>query len=203
MKFHDTEENMVRKLGRMSFFWVIFIASCVTVNIYFPAAAVQKAADQIVDDVRDKNQNPEQKPDKNSWLHEQLKRLSLGPKEAYAQQVNIDVSTPAIRGLKDGLSNRFPALKPYYDKGAIGESNNGYIEARDVGNLNLQDRGNLSRLMDQENKERQSLYREIMTANKFGPEALPQIQRIFANSWRAKSAPGWWVQADNGQWAKK
>jgi uncharacterized protein YdbL (DUF1318 family) len=193
MKFHDTEENMVRKLGRVSFFWVIFIASCVTVNIYFPAAAVQKAADQIVDDVRDKN----------SWLLEQLKRISLGPQEAYAQQVNIDVSTPAIRALRDAMSNRFPALKPYYDKGAIGENNNGYIEARDVGTLNLQDRGNLSRLMDQENKDRQGLYREIMTANRFGPEALPQIQRIFANSWRAKSAPGWWVQADNGQWAKK
>jgi hypothetical protein len=29
------------------------------------------------------------------------------------------------------------------------------------------------------------------------------VQRIFANSWRGKSAPGWWIQQDNGQWAKK
>jgi len=42
-----------------------------------------------------------------------------------------------------------------------------------------------------------------MTANKFGPESLPQIQRIFANSWRGNSQPGWWVQNDQGQWAKK
>ena len=33
---------------------VFLIVSCVTVNIYFPAAEVQKAADRIVDDVRTK-----------------------------------------------------------------------------------------------------------------------------------------------------
>ena len=194
---------MARKLGRVSLFLVMFVASCVTVNIYFPAAAVQKAADQIVDDVRDKGQKPDQAPDKKSWLPERLRRLSPGPADACAQQVNIDVSTPAIRALKDSMAQRYAQLKPFYDRGAIGENNNGYVEARDAGALSLQDRGNLSRLMDQENRDRQGLYREIMTANRFGPEALPQIQRIFANSWRAKSAPGWWVQQDNGQWARK
>ena len=32
-------------------FIVFFIASCVTINIYFPAAAVEKAADRIVEEV--------------------------------------------------------------------------------------------------------------------------------------------------------
>ena len=46
---------------------MVLLVSCVTVNIYFPAAAIQKAADQIVDDVRKipeptPGPKPEQKP---------------------------------------------------------------------------------------------------------------------------------------------
>jgi uncharacterized protein YdbL (DUF1318 family) len=117
--------------------------------------------------------------------------------------VNVDVSTPAIRALKASMQNRFPQLKPFYDRGAVGENNNGLVEVRGTGGLNLQEQARVNQLVDQENKDRTGLYREIMTANKFGPESLPQIQRIFANSWRGNSQPGWWVQNDQGQWAKK
>jgi uncharacterized protein YdbL (DUF1318 family) len=101
------------------------------------------------------------------------------------------------------MQTRFPQLKPFYDKGAVGENNNGFIEARGAAGLNLQEQGRLNQLVDQENKDRTSLYREIMSANKFGPEALPQIQKIFANSWRGQSQAGWWIQNDAGQWVKK
>ena len=37
-------------------FCLILIMACVTVNIYFPAAEIQKAADEIVDDVRREQQ---------------------------------------------------------------------------------------------------------------------------------------------------
>lgn len=30
---------------------IVFIPACVTINIYFPAAAAEKAADKIIDDV--------------------------------------------------------------------------------------------------------------------------------------------------------
>lgn len=53
---------------------VLMLAGCVTINIYFPAAAAEKAADRIIDEVwqlrqQDKNapaelqQQPEQKPE--------------------------------------------------------------------------------------------------------------------------------------------
>ena len=35
-------------LKRTTFFLVFFVSACVTVNIYFPAAAVERAAEQIV-----------------------------------------------------------------------------------------------------------------------------------------------------------
>lgn len=182
---------------------ILFIASCVTVNVYFPAAAVQKAADEIVDDVRSKEEAPAPTPkqDRSGWLQDRLKEL-LGPAQAYAA-VNIDISTPAIRGLKDSMKNRFGQLKPFYDKGAIGETNQGFLEVRDVGALSLPERGQVNNLVQQENRDRQSLYREIANANKLGAESVPEIQKIFANSWRDKSQPGWWVQNDGGAWGKK
>jgi uncharacterized protein YdbL (DUF1318 family) len=197
---------MKRRFRFLTMGLILFIASCVTVNIYFPAAAVQKAADEIVGDVRKIEKQEEQKPEekqKINKLFQELKRLSWGTAEVYAQQIDIEVSTPAIRALKDSMKERFPQLKPFYDKGNIGESNMGLIETRDLTGLNLKEKADLSRLVEQENKERKALYTEIMKANKFGPEVLPQIQKIFANSWRDKSQSGWWIQKDNGEWEKK
>jgi uncharacterized protein YdbL (DUF1318 family) len=182
---------------------ILVIASCVTVNVYFPAAAVQKAADEIVEDVRSKGEAPDpaSKGDRSGWLQDRLKDLFC-PTEAYAG-VNIDLSTPAIRGLKDSMKNRFGQLKPFYDKGAIGENRQGLLEVRELGALSLPERRQVSNLVQQENRDRRSLYKEIATANKLGAEAVPEIQRIFANSWRDKSQPGWWVQNDGGSWQKK
>jgi uncharacterized protein YdbL (DUF1318 family) len=196
---------MKRRMRFLTMGLILFIAACVTVNIYFPAAEVQKAADEIVGDVRNIEKKDEQKPEekqKINKLFQELKRLSWGPAEAYAQ-IDIEVSTPAIRALKDSMKERFPQLKPFYDRGNIGESNMGLLETRDLTGLNLKEKADLSRLVEQENKERKALYTEIMKANKFGPEVMPQIQKIFANSWRDKSQSGWWIQKDSGEWEKK
>lgn len=196
---------MKRKMRFLTMGLFLFIAACVTVNIYFPAAAVQKAADEIVGDVRNIEKKEEQKPEekqKINKLFQELKSLSWGPAEAYAQ-IDIEVSTPAIRALKDSMKERFPQLKPFYDKGNIGESNMGLLETKELTGLNLKEKADLSMFVGQENKERKALYTEIMKANKFGPEVMPQIQKIFANSWRDKSQSGWWIQKDSGEWEKK
>ena len=182
---------------------IVLLVSCVTVNIYFPAAAIQKAADQIVDDVRKTPEpKPEQKPDKSSLLDRVLV-VRLGPAEAQAAAVDVNVSTPAIRNIRALLANRFPQLQPLYGKGAIGETNTGLIAARDIGALSLKEKADVNRLVEQENADRQALYTEIIRANSLAPSQLGEIQRLFANSWRDKSAPGWWIQQDNGQWGRK
>jgi uncharacterized protein len=192
-------------LGRISFFCLIVLAACVTVNIYFPAAEVQKAADKIVEDVTGPEQKAPAKPGDSSWLLEQMcivSRLGLGTKSAYAE-VNVNVSTPAIRALKESMRNGFQQLKPYYDKAVVGENNNGFVEIRDTAGLDLREQAQVRQLVDQVNKDRASLYREILTANNYPPEILPQIQKIFANSWREKPHAGWLIQNDAGQWLKK
>jgi uncharacterized protein YdbL (DUF1318 family) len=101
------------------------------------------------------------------------------------------------------LGNWFRQLKPYYEKAVVGENNNGFVEVGDTTGLDLKEQGQVKQFVDQENKDRTSLYREIQAANKYPPEILPQIQKIFANSWREKSHPGWWIQTDARQWQKK
>ncbi|MBM4128549.1 MAG: DUF1318 domain-containing protein [Nitrospira sp.] len=194
---------MSRKCIVLSLGVIIFVISCVTVNIYFPAAAVQKAADELVEEVRGKEKKPEQDKEKGSWLYEQIEKVGLGQQVAHAQQIDIEVSTPAIRSLKESMKQRFPLLKPFYERENIGESNAGLLEVRDTGKLSLKEKSDLMRLVEQENRERKSLYSEIVRANKFGPETIPQVQKIFANSWREKSSAGWWIQKDNGEWVKK
>ncbi len=185
---------------------MILLVSCVTVNIYFPAAAIQKAADQIVDDVRKApepkpEQKPEQDPDKSSLL-DRVRFVRLAVSDAHAA-VDINVSTPAIRALKASMANRFAQLQPLYGKGAVGETNAGLVVVRDTGALSLKEKADVNRLVDEENRDRQALYAEIIKANQLAPSQIGEVQRLFANSWRGKSSPGWWIQQDGGQWAKK
>ena len=189
---------------------MVLLVSCVTVNIYFPAAAIQKAADQIVEDVRKTpeqkpeqvpDQKPEQSPDKKSYL-ERLLFVGLGPTEA-AAAVDVNVSTPAIRALKASMANRFPQLQPLYAKGAVGETNTGFVAVRDTAALSLKEKADVNRLVEEENRDRTALYAEIIRANNLGMNTLPEVQKLFANSWRANSSSGWWIQQDSGQWTKK
>jgi len=189
----------------------VFLVSCVTVNIYFPAAAIQQAADQIVDEVR---KTPEQKPDQTLEqkpgdqkdkinLLDRFRLAHIGPTEAYAAAVDLNVSTPAIRALKASMANRFPQLQPLYGKGAIGETNTGLLAIRDTGTLSLKEKADVNRLVAEENADRQALYTEIIRANNLDTGRVDEVQRLFANSWRDKSSPGWWIQADNGAWGRK
>ena len=48
---------MTTKLIAAALMCVWLVSACVTINIYFPAAAAQKAADKIIDDVWQLNRN--------------------------------------------------------------------------------------------------------------------------------------------------
>lgn len=201
---------MTRKRHWLLALFLAFVASCVTVNIYFPAAAIQEAADKIVEDVRKApeqkpgpvpEQKPEQKPGKSSRL-EGIRFVRLGPAEAGAA-MDINVSTPAIRSLQASMASRFPQLQPYYAKNVIGEANTGLLTLLDTAALPLKERAEAARLVEQENRDRQALYAEIVRANTLDRGRLGEVQRLFANSWRGKSSPGWMTQLDSGQWVRK
>jgi uncharacterized protein YdbL (DUF1318 family) len=188
--------------GSVAAVGLVFILACITVNIYFPEATVKQAAEQIVDEIR--------KKDAEKGGQEAVKKLASlsesGPfsfvPAAYAQEAT-NVSTPAIRAVKEAMKNRFPALKPYYDGGNIGETNKGMVEVRDEAGLNLQAKAALRNLAKDENGDRTKLYAEVAKALSIEASQIERIQKIFAEEWIKNAAIGWWIQQEDGAWVKK
>ncbi len=51
LSFSDLDANRLTGRGLTIAALVVLMSACVTINIYFPAAAAEKAADKIIDDV--------------------------------------------------------------------------------------------------------------------------------------------------------
>ena len=184
---------------------IFFASACVTVNIYFPAAAVERAADQIVKETWGAPAAPAQKNPPQSRLPSISNfRISLGfIDEAYAQEADINVSNPAIRALKDAIKKRSGFIKPYMDRGNVGINQDGLLAVRTTEGMNLKERAEVQQLVDAENRDREALYLEIAKANNIAKESVPRIKRIFAQSWTEQAQAGWWIQDAQGAWKKK
>ena len=190
---------------RVSVVLLFILSACVTVNIYFPAAAVQRAADEIVKETWGGSNGKSERVQPQSLLPFAPRRtLSLSlTREAFAQEVDINVSNPAIRGLRDSIKRRSGAIKPYMDKGSAGINQGGLLVVRSSEGLNLKERAEVQQLIEAENRDREALYAEIAKANNIPPDAVPKIKGIFANSWIDQAQTGWWIQDSQGNWKRK
>jgi uncharacterized protein YdbL (DUF1318 family) len=164
-------------------FAMITLLACVTINIYFPAEKVESVAGEIVNDIRSKK--PEQKGDqsKNDGAFLREIRIALSLSSAWAEDITT-VSNPTIRALKEKMKTRFQALKPYYQKGALKEGNNGYLSVANTGALNLKEKRDLNGLVEAENSDRKTLYSEVAKALKIDPGQIDRIAGIFAKEWQ-------------------
>lgn len=188
-------------LGSLTAVGLTFVLACITVNIYFPEATVKKTAEEIVDEIRQREQKKSGESRTQVPVRPGASSFTLVP-AAFAQEAT-NVSTPAIRALKEAMKKRFAELKPYYDGGNIGETNNGLVEIRDEGGLNLQSKAALRKLAKEENGDRTKLYAEVAKALNIEASQIARVQKIFAESWIENAAPGWWVQQDDGKWVRK
>lgn len=192
-------------LKRTTFILAFIVSACVTVNIYFPAAAVERAADQIVKETwgePSKLAPPPAPQSDNRFLPWRLVSLSL-VSAVHAQEADINVSNPAIRAIKDSIKARSEAIKPFMDRGSIGIAADGLLAIRNTDGLNLKERAETKQLVDAENRDRENLYAEIAKANNISNESIPKIKAIFAKSWLDQTRSGWWIQDGQGNWKKK
>jgi len=192
-------------LKRVLLIAAFLISACVTVNIYFPAAAVERAADQIVKETWGGPAEPAKMPAPQSfnWFSPlRLAALTL-VSEAHAQEADINVSNPAIRALKDSIKARSAAIMPFMDRGNVGIAQDGLLAIRSTDGIDLKQRAEAKQLVDAENRDRENLYAEIAKANGIQKESIPKIKSIFAKSWLDQARPGWWIQDGQGNWKKK
>jgi uncharacterized protein YdbL (DUF1318 family) len=182
----------------------LMLVSCVTINIYFPAAAAEKAADKIIEDVWGPVA-PEQVPEPQEVSPNvepvAIQLLNWLSSPVYAVDANLNISTPAINGLQSKMKQRHNSLRPYYESGAIGLTNEGLLAVRDVKAVPLKDRNIVQGLVAAENKDRSALYAEIARANGH-PEWKADIQSTFAKRWINKASKGWWYNTGSG-WKQK
>lgn len=188
----------------------LMLVSCVTINIYFPAAAAEKAADRIIEDVWGPRTEPQQAPSEGE--QEQSSATKTGHSiiainilnwlvSPAAAQADININSPAINELKTDMKERHEVLKPFYDSGGIGLTEDGLITVRDAKAIPLKDRNRVNALVADENKDRKSLYAEIARANGH-PEWQDDIRQTFARQWVSNAARGWWYQ-QGGSWKQK
>jgi len=190
------------------------LSACVTINVYFPAAAAEKAADKIIEDVW--GSEPAAKPraeqqEQGTWYVESAPQrillaaadslLGLLVSPAHAQ-ADLNVSTPAVRALTQSMEARHPRLKKYYDSGAVGFTQDGLVEVRDQNLIPLPERNAARKLVAEENADRVNLYREIATANNH-PEWEADIRTTFAERWISRASAGWYYQDSSGAWKQK
>jgi uncharacterized protein YdbL (DUF1318 family) len=184
------------------------LAACVTINVYFPAAAAERAAEKFVGDVLAEphkdgsTYDPLRPPVSAVWLAMGQVIDFLIP-SAQAQNAEIEINTPQINAIKARMAERQrQSLSAMFDAGAIGFSADGLVTIRDRSAVPLSERRNLESTVADENRDRKAVYREIAIANGH-PEWEQDIQQTFAKEWVQNARPGWYYQDAGGAWRQK
>ncbi|MBG0776886.1 MAG: DUF1318 domain-containing protein [Desulfovibrionaceae bacterium] len=185
--------------ARVALLALLFTA-CVTVNIYFPAARVEHAAEDIVEDVYGKPQPTGEAKEPTSQLEVFL--ALLGPAEAHAAEATT-VSNAAIRGLKQQIAQNHKQLAPFYASGNLGIGRDGFLVIRSQEGMAVPQVAQLKRLVDADNEARAQLYKEVAAALQIDATQLTKVQAIFADEWRDQAPKGWWVQDNGGAWKQR
>jgi uncharacterized protein len=191
----------------------MFAAACVTINVYFPAAQAERAADRIISDVW--GEAPLSDGEPQGRLHGIDRVMEAGELVRLAAtsaldfivpraeaQADFDIETPEIRALTASMNARHRQLKPSYDAGAIGLTADGLVDIRDRNLVPLAERNAIRQLVDAENRDRNALYRAIAVANG-KPEWEADIRRTFAQRWVDRAEAGWWHRTAGGSWTQK
>jgi uncharacterized protein YdbL (DUF1318 family) len=197
---------------------MLLLTACVTINIYFPAAAAEKAADEIIKDIQGispQKTEPKPKASLPNWqaivfqVIDNAINIVISPAQAHGgnspaahpHDTDLTIDSPEIRQLRASMETRFASLQPMYAAGYIGIQEDGFLAVRDAASVPLKDRNQVNKLIAAENTDRQKLYQAIANANGH-PDWSAQIKTTFAERWISNAQPGWWYQS-SGSWKQK
>jgi len=195
------------------------LAGCVTINVYFPAAAAQKAAEKFIGNViGPDNQSQDQMPQQNPQpppsgsssgegsgmpLAARVLDALIPAANAAESQPNIKIQTPEIEAIQARMRDRFQSsLKSLLDSGAVGFTHDGMVAVHDASKAPLPQRAQMNSAVADENRDRAAVYRQIAIANGHS-EWEQQIRQIFAKQWIDRAHSGWFYQDASGAWKRK
>ena len=195
--------KLIRATGM--FAGLMLLAACVTINIYFPAAQAEEAAEQIVDDILGEQSSAKDKGAAVGVIHTRgfaARMIDVLIPSAHAAQPDFNVDTPEIRKLQARMKQRHQSLRAYYESGAIGFGNDAQVKMRDASAVPLRERNRVKGLVREENADRNALYKAIARANGH-PEWETDVRSTFARVWVDKAGRGWWYQNASGSWKQR
>lgn len=199
----------MNKLKALLFICALAVmASCVTINVYFPSAEAERAAEQFVGEVLGERNdegslyNPLDPPAGIIYMAA-AGVVDFFIPSAQAQQPDFKINTPQINSIKSRMAARQKQhLNGWFDSGAIGFSSDGLVAVRDRAAIPLAERRNLESVVADENRDRKAVYREIAVANGH-PDWEQQIQQTWSQEWIRNARRGWYYQQSNGSWQQK
>lgn len=215
---------MIRVKALLTASAILALAACVTINVYFPEAAIKDLSKQIEQEVQRQAAREAAQPGKATPPAQQqappapqaerprgpnagagLFDALFGVTPAYAQAVpQPEVSNPAIRKIIDSRAARVAEINKYKASGVLGENNKGLLEARALDTLpDLKARAEVQRLVKAENTDRDQLYREIAAAKGVDPSQLDKVRETYAVTLRENAKAGEWIQMPDGAWKQK
>jgi uncharacterized protein YdbL (DUF1318 family) len=199
-----------------------FLFSCfnITVNVYFPEKDVKSAFKTLEQELMKGEPAPESPaapaPETappagpHTWL-----RFEFGPKEVYAQGAG-ELSSELADKLKNepsvvqayrAMGERLGFVNRLRDQGLVGEGKDGLLAAR--GTLDKRS----AAAMAEENSDRQTIIKAMAKAivqinnqpvnDQTISQVLDKAAAQFASVRRDSAKAGWWVQGEDGAWAKK
>lgn len=200
---------------------VALTAACVTINVYFPEAAIKDLSEQIEDAVaQEAAKTSEEAADSNAalvpgamapssldrlraaWLPRIL-NATAGTVAAQPGVAAPEISNPAIRKIVESRGARLDEIQTLKASGVVGENREALLEARDLSSLRLKERAQAQRLIKAENTDRERMFKEIAAATGVDLSTLPRIRRTYAATLRANARKGDWLQAEDGAWSQK
>ncbi len=211
--------------------WVMACAgalACITINVYFPEAAVRDLSEKIENavaeeaakaataedsgdvDAPSESASAIDAPARPSDLLRQAVlswALEWTADEVMAQPSSgvaaPEITNPAIRKIVESRGQRLPEIQPFKTSGVLGENKDALLELRSLDSLSLQDRAKVQKLVKAENADRERMFKEIAAATGTDLSQLPQIQATYAATLRDNAAKGEWIQLPDGTWKQK
>lgn len=187
---------------------VVALVGCVTINVYFPEAAAQKAADRFIGTVIDQGNAPaaqdqDGKPAKKDGQPSAMLLDLLIPAAQAAERPDIRIQNPTTEAIRGRMRARFQStLQTLLNSGAVGFTKDGLVAMRDATKVPLSLRAQANAAVADENRDRNALYREVASANNH-PEWEAQIRATFAKGWIERAHAGWYYQDASGAWKRK
>lgn len=175
------------------------VAACVTVNVHFPESAVQKETDSYVRDLYQIKPKTQPSPAEKTTSYLDF----LGISSALAADPIFHIDSPQAMAIKESMRSRVTEVLEQKRSGQLMEGTDGLLKLSPKASEKPLLRKKLESLVANENRDRESLYREVIGSNGLSEAQLPAVRRSFVRSFQSESPSGTYIQNESGSVSQK